>query len=160
RRDIDSARDISRVRRVVDHVLGQRCRVRERRCAVDEGVELEVAVAGRVSQAWHFPLLRISVFPDASNTGALRSEECHAKYRRLRLEMLDARSASNLRSPLSTDADIRRRDSDVNYSIRLSRLAEGEFAPPLRERVSNSGTAILHRPRLCGRVIRSSPPVS
>jgi hypothetical protein len=51
RRDIDSARDVRRIRRVVDQELGQRCRVRERRCAVDEGVELEVAGDGRVSQA-------------------------------------------------------------------------------------------------------------
>src|SRR5215467_4827417 len=77
-----------------------------------------------------FPLLRVCGCPDAPGTGALRSEECNAKYRRSRLEMLDRSSAGHLRSRYSTDVDIRWRDGDVNYSIRLGRLVEEPFARP------------------------------
>src|SRR5262245_24166692 len=75
RRDIDSARDVRRIRRVVDQELGERCGVGERRRAVDEGIELDVAGNGRVLQTWHFPLLRRCV-PRRPKSPRLRSEEC------------------------------------------------------------------------------------
>src|SRR5262249_53490002 len=53
RRNIDAARDVRRIRRIVDHILGQRCRVGERRRAVDEGIELHVTGDGRVFQTCH-----------------------------------------------------------------------------------------------------------
>src|SRR5215475_13933140 len=72
------------------------------------------------------------VFLDAPKTGASRSEECNAKYRRSRFERPDRSSASHLRSRYSTDVDIRRRDSDVNSSIRLGRLVEEGCCEPAR----------------------------
>src|SRR5262245_65451484 len=59
RRLIDAARDVHRIRRIVDHILGQRCRVGERRRAVDEGVELHVTSDGRVFQTCHFRSWRV-----------------------------------------------------------------------------------------------------
>ena len=41
-----------------------------------------------------------------------------------------ADAASYPRSRCSTDVDIRSRDRDVNYSLRLGRLAEEQFASP------------------------------
>src|SRR5262245_19942711 len=55
----------------------------------------------------------------------VRRVQC--KISTLRFETLDRRSVSHLRSRCSTDVDIRWRDRDVNYSIRLSRLVEESF---------------------------------
>src|SRR5262245_733649 len=67
RRNIDAARDVRRIRRIVDHILGQRCRVGERRRAVDEGVELHVTGDGSGLQNSQFRYCRVcaSNYPKA-----------------------------------------------------------------------------------------------
>ena len=57
RRNIDSAGDVRRIRRIVDHILGQQCRIGEWRRAVDEGVELNVTGNGGGFSNLPFPLL-------------------------------------------------------------------------------------------------------
>jgi len=57
RRNIDSAGDVRRIRRIVDHILGQQCRIGEWRRAVDEGVELNVTGDGGGFSNLPFPLL-------------------------------------------------------------------------------------------------------
>ncbi|HEY3137799.1 MAG TPA: hypothetical protein VGL29_17355 [Blastocatellia bacterium] len=54
RRNVDATRDIRGIRRIVDHILAQWCRVRERRRAIDDGVELRGAGECGIIQDRHF----------------------------------------------------------------------------------------------------------
>ena len=54
RRNVDPAGDVRRIRRIVDRILGQQCRVGERRRAVDDGVELHFTRQSWVFQTSHF----------------------------------------------------------------------------------------------------------
>src|SRR5262249_2746904 len=53
RRNIDAARDVRRIRRIVYRRLGKRCRVGGGGPPVDEGVELPVTGDGQVFQTCH-----------------------------------------------------------------------------------------------------------
>src|SRR5260370_39475947 len=54
RRHVDPASDVRGIRRSVDRILDQRCRVSERRRAIDEGVELRGAGECGIVQDRHF----------------------------------------------------------------------------------------------------------
>ena len=48
RRNVDPAGDVRGIRRIVDRILGQQCRVSERRRTVDDGVEFFITGVARI----------------------------------------------------------------------------------------------------------------